>query len=767
MSSRSDGDLDDQTTVPPPPKVAAAPPPPRPTLSKDSVLAGRYRLLGEAGRGGMGTVVEAMDSLLDRRVAIKLLKPLAGAEARATTVREARAMAGLRHRSICRVLEVILDPPGGGDPFIVLEWVDGTVLSQAWKDLSLDRRLAMFMQVCEAVASMHAAGLVHRDLKPSNILCDAEGVPVVIDFGLAARSGDDQTIGGTPGWSAPEQFASGTEVGPAADVFALGVLFFSMLTNSLPFEGPSTEDVLKRSREGDVPLPESLVPGISPALQRIALAAIDPDPSRRYADAGAMLADVRRFLAGETVLARPRKLFTRFADEVERHLAETERWRMQGLATEQEITGIRDGLLALQRPESPWILDSRRLSRSQVALYLGGWLLLLAITVGTWFTAEHWKARNELLEWTVPSALAAAVTLLGLVLARLGEQRAALVFLFTSAIAVPAALWQSLRLTGVLAAPEDGRDLLSERMLGLSNDQQLAVAGVGLLLALLYRLRTPSTAFTLAAAWFGLWTSLAVGLRWFALEGPPREILGEFARWLLFPSAALVAAGAVFDARTRPPAGEFTTSTTPRDGGPTLVSGLIMLVATLTALGAFVPEWFWLSPLATDEGGMTTERPTITVRASAFLGIGLLLLGLSFALGFRPTPLRSWCSRTLRWIVPSYLLIPIICLELEDAAPGWSFWLTALGVASIGLVAASSLLQWRPFLVSGLLGLSDLLVRGFIRIDEHVEDPSMPQILLMTATGLLGLLVMILAAYPERVIAAARAIVRRRRPSTG
>ena len=732
-------------------------------------LGPRYQLVAEAGSGGMGTVAEALDTLLDRRVAIKFLRHFDGESARATVIREARAMAALRHRSICRVLEVVLDPPLAADPdawhpFIVMEWVAGSALSSAWRGLAFEKRLALFEMVAEGVAAMHAAGLVHRDLKPSNILCDSDGVPVIVDFGLSARAGGGhETLGGTPGWSAPEQFEPGAEVGPAADVFALGVLFYNMLTDATPFDGASTAEVLKKTREGDAPLPESFVPGIAAPLQRIALAAIDPDPVQRYADAAAMLADIRRFKAGETVLARPRRLFTRFADEIERHLSDVARWQKQGLATEHEVRAIRDGLRVLQRPESPWILDSRRLSWSQVAMYLGGWLLLLAMTVGIWNTTEIWRERGVALPWLIPGVLALAVTVAGFVLAWIGEQRAALGFLFTSALAIPIAAWQFMRAEDLLDRWSGGREVFGDDDLGFSYNQQLTLALVGVVLAVAYRRRVPSTAFTLLAVLFGLWVAHAVGIRYFSDDGEMREMVGQIPRLLVVPSVALVFVGVWFDRRSNRPSAELLAESGPRDGGPMLVTGLLFAILMLSVGAYLVPEWFWLRSIAVDEEGLKLREPTVAMRASAFLAIGVLLLGTSLALGVRPTPLRDWCSRAMRWLVPSFLLLPIAWLELEEAAPGWGFWMFVLGAVSLALVAASAALQWRPFLISGLLGFLDLFVRAFMRIDAEMEDGTATKLWVMLGVAIAGVATMVAASYPDRVLRALAGVARRAR----
>jgi serine/threonine protein kinase len=728
-------------------------------------LGSRYQFVSGAVSGGMGTVAEARDTLLDRRVAVKFLRRAGGATERATLIREARAMAALRHNAVCRVLEVVIDPPLSANPdqwrpFIVMEWVAGQPLSAAWKGMPFEKRMALFTSIVEGVAAMHALGLVHRDLKPSNILCDTDGNPVIVDFGLSARQGDEGEIaGGTPGWSAPEQFDAGSEVGPAADVFALGVLFYNMLTGAQPFDGASTADILKRTRDGDAPLPESIVPGIAAPLQRIALAAIDPDPAQRYADASLMLADIRRFEAGETVLARPRRLFTRFADEVERHLSDARRWEKQGLATEHEIQPIIDGLRVLQRPESPWVLDSRRLSVSQVSLYFGGWLVVLALTVGMWNTSELWRAQGASLPWLVPVIVAGAVTAIGLLLSRIGEQRTALGFLFTSTLAIPVATWQCMRTLGILGPSDGARDLFRSGEVGLSNNQQLVIAGSGLLVSLVYRFRTPSSAFTLMATVFGLWLFYAVGLRHFDLDAADRIIFGQMALWTLLACAVLVIVGVVLDGIANRPARDLLVVAGPRDGGPVLITALIGVLSMLTVLANHVPEWFWFGTPRTDgEGNVINARSRHC--ALAFLLTGAAIFGISLWLRSRPTPLRDWCARALRWIVPSYLLLPIVWLEINDSEPGWQFWMSLLAIVSVGLVAASSLMQWRPFLVSGLLGTADLAVRGFFRIEREFGGDSNAKLVLMIAIALGGIAVMFIASYPERVMRGAGGIAR-------
>lgn len=721
-----------------------------------SAIGGRYRLMSDSTSGGMGTVFEALDTLLDRRVAIKFLHADSRGEARAVVLREARAMAGLRHRSICRVLEVEIDPPPSGDragwrPFIVMEWIHGEPIAAYWRHLAFEQRLALFEQVADAVARMHLAGILHRDLKPANIMVDTEGVPVVVDFGLSTRTGDGGARGGTPGWSAPEQFESGSLIGPQADVFALGVLFYVLLTDRCPFEAPSTAETIKRCKEGDAPLPETIVDDISASLQRIALAALDPDPAQRYADAREMLADIRRFKAGETVAAKPRRLYTRFEDEVERHLADADRWQRQGLATEEDLHPIRQGLLELQRPASPWILDSRRLLASQVTMYVGGWIVLLAMTIGVWHATRLWSKIAGVESWVAPALIASSVAAAGFLLAWIGEQRAALVFLFTSAVAVPTALWQFLRTTGHLSDKGPGLEFFPLRQFGLSSAQMLCIAALGMVVSLLYRLRTPSTAFTLSAVIY-----LMVG--WFALcmrtidpQVQERVAIGSLAGALLLPAAGMCAVGVVLDNRVSRRSGGLRSVTPTRDGTPLLLTGLLVFIVGSAILARTVPEWYSLAAPRLREDGAVASQPDVVDSCRAFLINGLVLLGASFGLGRHPTPLRDWCARALRWLIPVSFLVPLTILEIERAEPAREFWLASIGATSVILVVASAALQWRPFLLSGLLGLLDFVALCFVRLDDHFAAGSAAKLVLMLALVLLGLATMVAGAYPERL----------------
>jgi tetratricopeptide (TPR) repeat protein len=251
---------------------------------------GRYEVGEEIGRGGIGTVFRAWDTTLRRVVALKTIRSDAGVPA-ALLAREAQALAGLRHPNVVTVHDA---GETDGVAWIAMELVEGRAGLPSVEALR---------KAAEGVAAAHARGIVHRDLKPGNILVDAAGEPRVIDFGLA-RLADPKALSGspagTPYYMSPEQIADPKSVGPASDVYALGVCLYELLAGRRPYEEGETYEIFQRILRGD---PEP--PGPPGDLRIVCLKAMDRDPARRYPDAGAFAADLGRCLRGEPVEARP------------------------------------------------------------------------------------------------------------------------------------------------------------------------------------------------------------------------------------------------------------------------------------------------------------------------------------------------------------------------------------------------------------------------------------------------------------------------------
>jgi WD40 repeat protein len=273
---------------------------------------GDYALLGEVGRGGMGVVYKAHQSSLDRIVAIKMVLAgkHAGPEELARFRREAAALARLQHPNIVQIHEV---GTHDGRPYFSMEFVGGGSLAQRQGGEPLPPREAARLTetLARAVQAAHAAGIVHRDLKPANVLLAADGTPKISDFGLAKRldvpAGATQTgaVVGTPSYMAPEQAdGRGKDIGPAADVYALGATLYELLTGRPPFRAETPLDTVLQVI-GDEPVPpRQLQSKTPPDLERVCLKCLEKDPGKRYRSALALAEDLERFQRGEPVRAR-------------------------------------------------------------------------------------------------------------------------------------------------------------------------------------------------------------------------------------------------------------------------------------------------------------------------------------------------------------------------------------------------------------------------------------------------------------------------------
>ncbi len=291
-----------------------------------------YELLGILGRGGMGIVFRARQLSLKRQVALKMI--LSGRHARpsdrARFQREAEAVARLQHPNIVQIHEVGAQ---NGLPYFSLEFVNAGSLGQFLGGSPQSPRLsAQFVHdLGRAMHYAHKRGIVHRDLKPANILLHldesrilANGrsadtaifrdltsyVPKITDFGLAEHMGGEEglfcgTMVGTPSYMAPEQaHNSGGEIGPAADVYALGAILYEMLTGHPPFIATTVEETAQQVLTQEPVPPTQLQPKIPKDLETICLVCLQKNPAHRYGSADALAEDLRRFLANEPILAR-------------------------------------------------------------------------------------------------------------------------------------------------------------------------------------------------------------------------------------------------------------------------------------------------------------------------------------------------------------------------------------------------------------------------------------------------------------------------------
>ncbi|MCS7469969.1 serine/threonine protein kinase [Stieleria sp. ICT_E10.1] len=314
-------------------------------LSKE---IGPYKLLQQIGEGGMGTVYMAEQTRpVTRRVALKIIKQ--GMDTKSVIARfeaERQALAMMDHPNIAKVLDA--GTTEGGRPYFVMELVKGVPITEYCDEhkLTIQQRLELFMQVCQAVQHAHQKGIIHRDIKPSNVLVaqyDRKPVPKVIDFGVAKATNQRLTertmftefgqIVGTLEYMSPEQTQfNQLDIDTRSDIYSLGVLLYELLTGGTPFDGKrlrssAFEEVLQILREEDPPRPSSRISSLGDAagkvsasrstegsnlgavvrgdLDSIVMRSLEKDRARRYETANELADDLRRHMNNEAVLARP------------------------------------------------------------------------------------------------------------------------------------------------------------------------------------------------------------------------------------------------------------------------------------------------------------------------------------------------------------------------------------------------------------------------------------------------------------------------------
>ncbi|MBN1421363.1 MAG: protein kinase, partial [Planctomycetes bacterium] len=311
---------------------------------------GDHTLLHQIGRGGMGIVYEAWQNSMDRRVALKVLPSGLSADTKtlARFLREAKVAGKLQHPNIVSVHGIGVDQ---GTPFYSMEFVEGETLAQIlarWRraggreqaggeatrvfgsddfDLTYHTNLAKaFAGVAEGLQHAHANGIIHRDIKPSNLILDREGRLRILDFGLARLEGQESlTLSGdflgTPLYMSPEQARRRkVAIDHRTDVYSLGATMYEMLTWNPPFKGRDHRDTLSRIIEDDPVAPRRLAPAVPGDLETIVLKCLRKDAADRYGTAEALAQDLRRFVRGDPIEARPLTALEVFVRQARRHV---------------------------------------------------------------------------------------------------------------------------------------------------------------------------------------------------------------------------------------------------------------------------------------------------------------------------------------------------------------------------------------------------------------------------------------------------------------
>lgn len=283
-----------------------------------------YRIESLLGEGGMARVYRAFDPKLERYVALKFIR-IDDENHKKRLLREARAQAQIEQDNVCKIYEV---GEVQGKPYIAMQLVPGRTLQDLFAELSLEQKIRLMEQVCDAIQAAHRLGIVHRDIKPSNILIerrdDGSLRPYVVDFGIArdvSEAGVTATtaVMGTPAFMSPEQIMGNNKiVDRRADIYSMGSTLYYIISGQRPFPGKGMDLLINIVSDEPTPLGK-VVPSIPQDLETIVTKCLEKDPARRYDSARALGDDLKRYLAGEPILAHRPTFSYRFIKKIKRN----------------------------------------------------------------------------------------------------------------------------------------------------------------------------------------------------------------------------------------------------------------------------------------------------------------------------------------------------------------------------------------------------------------------------------------------------------------
>jgi hypothetical protein len=537
------------------------------------------------------------------------------------------------------------------------------------------------------------------DLKPSNIMVDAALVPRVLDFGLSGGDGAGH-LEGTVHYLAPEQLDRGRAVDARADVHALGVILYELLCGRAPYEGATDAEVLAAIRRGAPPLPVEIAGNVPEPLQAIALKALEPDPALRYPSAREMALDLRRYVDGTPVLARPSIYSSTLGDRAGGHLQQIAEWLRLRLIHPHEAERLRGAYAALEAREDDWIVETRALSYTQIALYFGAFLLVCGSLF--YFVASRWHHAVQ--------GLARPIAVLGLPFAglnlaarhlhRRGQRLVGVAFYLAAVALLPLLLLIVFDETGILAAAHGAPDQLfpgsaiSNRQLQVTTLAACAWAGW---LAISTGTIALTTVFATLTLVFGLAVTADFGLRAWIDAG----------RWdllALHVCPVIVAFGAMAAAAER--------GRRPWMSRP-LYSGAALLLIVLLELLAFggreagylgVTLGAWQQRQVSDPALLDTE--------AAMTANGVVFYALAGAVRRYGTSLSQSASGLLFAISPFAVLHPLGYL-VRSGEYSWRFDWIYLALAA-AIVMLSERRQRKSFYYAGVLntGAALYLIAG-------------------------------------------------------
>jgi tetratricopeptide (TPR) repeat protein/predicted Ser/Thr protein kinase len=283
----------------------------------------RYKVLNTLGSGGTAIVYKAFDPVLNRHVALKFLLGQDAAEEN-RLLQEARAQAQIEHDDICKIYEV---GTFSGKHYIAMQLIDGESLDQAATKMTVEEKCRIIQQVSEAIHAAHRLGIIHRDLKPGNIMVERTETgwsPYVTDFGLARQIALPGTtiqglIVGTPSYMSPEQAWGNSEaLDRRTDVYSLGATMYRIFSGRPPFDGKTVDVIFDLAHKDPDPL-RKIVPQVPIDIETIVMKCLEKEPNRRYDSARAVSEEIKRYLDGDPITARPPDLFYKLGRKVKKH----------------------------------------------------------------------------------------------------------------------------------------------------------------------------------------------------------------------------------------------------------------------------------------------------------------------------------------------------------------------------------------------------------------------------------------------------------------
>jgi len=692
-----------------------------------------FQTIERIGAGGMGEVFKLRDLKLDRIVAAKVLKAerQSGLPAPITRfLREAKALALFTDRRIVQIYECRVDR----DPaVIIMEFVDGFELGRVGPSLEFAQRAKILLEICEAVQHAHELGLQHRDLKPSNIMLDAKLSPRVLDFGLAASEPTRGHFIGTLPYVAPEQLDPSRPIDARTDVYALGVILYELMCGRLPYGGDD-QTVADSIRAGTPRLPIEITPAVPEPLQAIALTAMERDPAARYQSALDMAADLRRYLSGLPVHGRPTIYATTLGARVRSHLDEVGEWLRLRLLYPHEAERLRSAYRALDAREEDWIVESRSLTYTQIALYLGAFLLLCGSLF--YFVAARWY---EHVHGVLRPFIVLALPFIGLNVAahhlyRRDHKAVGVAFYLAAIVLLPLFLLILFHETHFLIAPAgDARQLFGDDV--VSNRQLQVTSLVACLwcgwLALRTRTAALSTVFTVLALVFTLAVISDFGLRT-ALEDRRWDRLAV----RLFPLVIAYAAGGAAMERT----GRPWFSRPLYFGSAALLVGVLELYA-LDGRGLRQLAGFSLAPWQSP----TVSSPTLLDTVAVMTLNGAIFYAIADRLVRFGSQQSQSAAHLLFALSPFALLHPLGYLVRTNEYSQRADWVYAAFATTIMLLSQRR--QRRSFYYAGMLNLGIAL----FLIASHREWFERPTwAIAVIAAGLIALAVGFLLDRAER-----------------